>query len=492
MRYDTVRSNWRKWSIPNTQSKTEIQSGDVYWMLAPNMKSAAIQQRLDELDANGHAVIINRYADQWDHETMRARLNLWGVPVAQQAVWNHRAPLPNHDRYVRTVTCWVYGSDIVHMGLSTYSSARHMQLQPIQDWNKAPYRRLARIAMKTAYALGYDTLQVTMQAGGEYVADLELPAGIMDEPLQGDAVIHAAPITEETGHAIWRKYIARIKQFGLNHYRANSQYEKILYGMDCEFLLFDRMREKALNASHFLPLTGVAGCDAVRRNGRVIYPIMELRPLPAPSPRLLIEHLHHAMVEAKIYITSSKYRNKISWLGGAYPYGRLPIGCHLHLSGIPYDPEMIRTFDTYLALPLALLEPKLEGSRRRPMYGMFGDVRIQDHGGAGGFEYRTLPNFLYTPELALDITTLLALLTKHYRKLNRREATKSEWLHAFMNPAANHHYRRLAVELLEEVKHIAADVDMKLSVTRLIDLLAHDWTWDERADIRQNWLTPDK
>ena len=115
MRYDTVRSNWRKWSIPNTQSKTEIQSGDVYWMLAPNMKSAAIQQRLDELDANGHAVIINRYADQWDHETMRARLNLWGVPVAQQAVWNHRAPLPNHDRYVRTVTCWVYGSDIVHM-----------------------------------------------------------------------------------------------------------------------------------------------------------------------------------------------------------------------------------------------------------------------------------------------------------------------------------------------------------------------------------------
>lgn len=489
MRDDSVGMNWRKWPVPDGKSNKKTIIGQLYWKLQHDEQSQSMQRQIDQQEAPEKPLIVNRYAEHWNDETMRDRLQLWGIPVSNHAVWKRRAVHSSNQRYVRTITYWVYGHDIVHAGICSYSSAHHQLVQPIKDWNRAPYRRLARIAIKAAYALGYDTLQVTLQAGGEQAGNMDLPAGVLEEPQLGDAVVHAAPVSEGMGQEVWAMYRERLKQHAMNYYQATGTTNNVLYGMDCEFLLYDSVREKALMASHFLPLAGVAGCDAVRRNGLVIYPLMELRPLPAKTPKQLIEHLREAMREAKTYLRSSSYRNRVSWLGGAYPYGRLPIGCHLHLSGVPYDSELIRTFDTYAALPLALLEPKQESKRRRPTYGMFGDVRMQDHGGAGGYEYRTLPNFVHTPELAFDIVTLMAALTEYYRKLHRRESTQAAWITSYLNPSDYTGYHSLAVELLQEVKKQVVHTEQKSAILRLIERIDRGWRWDEREDIAQCWLT---
>lgn len=110
------------------------------------------------------------------------------------------------------------------------------------------------------------------------------------------------------------------------------------------------------------------------------------------------------------------------------PQPGFPLGGHLHFSGVSLNGALLRALDNYLALPLALLEDK-RATRRRPHYGNLGDFRRQSY---GGFEYRTLPSFLISPQLAKGVIGMAFLIASQYPRLQRRPLVRRRLTEPFM------------------------------------------------------------
>ncbi|WP_455565827.1 putative amidoligase domain-containing protein, partial [Paenibacillus darwinianus] len=159
----------------------------------------------------------------------------------------------------------------------------------------------------------------------------------------------------------------------------------LLIGADPEFVLL-RPDGTIVSADRFFPPTGAAGTDTVRSGTRLLRPIVELRPDPAGDPDGLLRNLWRLLHRASALTAGQPLR----WLAGAMPVRGVALGGHLHLSGVELNARLLRTLDSFVALPLAAVEDAA-GRRRRLRYGALGDFRRQPH---GGFEYRTPPSWL--------------------------------------------------------------------------------------------------
>jgi hypothetical protein len=167
---------------------------------------------------------------------------------------------------------------------------------------------------------------------------------------------------------------------------------------------------KVVAASRYLERDGEAGCDAIVVRGRpVITPLAELRPRPSRSPRQLAANLRRALRLAAARIGDAS----LTWLAGGMPLRGFPLGGHVHFSGVWLNSHLLRALDNYLALPLLLIEAET-ARQRRPRYGFLGDFRRQPH---GGFEYRTLPSWIVTPQVAVGVLSLARVIADGYREL---------------------------------------------------------------------------
>src|SRR5690606_14491149 len=98
-----------------------------------------------------------------------------------------------------------------------------------------------------------------------------------------------------------------------------------LIGADPEFLLF-APDGRLVFADAFLPKRGPAGCDAAYIDGRRMYPLAEVRPIPASEPLDLLRNTYRALRAASLRIADPRLR----WLAGGWPACGYPIGGHLH------------------------------------------------------------------------------------------------------------------------------------------------------------------
>ncbi|WP_234399624.1 putative amidoligase domain-containing protein [Paenibacillus popilliae] len=185
----------------------------------------------------------------------------------------------------------------------------------------------------------------------------------------------------------------------------------------------------------------------------------------------------------------------LEWLAGGRPLGRFPLGGHIHLSGLPLTSELVRVLDTYVTLPVAVLEDP-SGASRRPRYGTLGDVRLQVHGGAGGFEYRTLPSFLISPALAREVLALMKAAVTHRHRLKRRDSLCDPVIRAYHTGRTTEELRLIAwsavrgllAELEDEAVSAESGTERELALIRsFARRIDSGWRWNERADIRQAW-----
>ncbi|TQR46772.1 putative amidoligase domain-containing protein [Paenibacillus popilliae] len=487
----------------------------VWWKRSMAQRNRENAERIVDRQEEEGAIVLNRYAASWRSSTMRERLKLWGLPVAEWATWADELPPNSGQHYVRSICFWVNSCRIVAAAQSSTPPQGLPMYRALDDWSKPPYRRLARLALRAAYAVGWDIAAVTLRCTPSSAVEgmTDLPAGVLDEPQLGDVIVHIDPIPQRIPSWVRERYAEAWHEETIQHSRIRNKGTQLKLGMDVELILYDAHAEKIVPAVRYLPKGGAAGCDAVRLQGRVIYPLMELRPEPAERPAQLVENLFRAMQLADRIIAEKRASHlqdsKLVWLGGSHPAGKFSLGGHIHVSGILLTSDLIRALDTYVALPLALLEDPAGSLRRRPGYGTYGDVREHDHGGEGGFEYRTLPCFIMTPVLALEVLTLFRTVAVVYPKLTRRDSVREEVIQAFhayptrrdnyLTDAGRQPMRMLALELMDDLlrevrrsRNEWLDDSLLVQAEHAIQALSHrisaQWIWDEHEDLRSTWL----
>ncbi|KGP82660.1 hypothetical protein P364_0112190 [Paenibacillus sp. MAEPY2] len=324
------------------------------------------------------------------------------------------------------------------------------------------FKRIERLATKTLYTVGLDHGAVRLEASGK----------------SGCAVISIDPRPWKGMTDLSAMYRAGWKQLQSELDEERHHNAAPILGMDPEFLLVQMPESKIVPASRFLERTGVAGCDSVTIGGRRIYPVAELRPAPSSEPRELLAHLMRAFAAASRSISD----HSLIWQAGGMPQRGLPLGGHVHFSGVTLNGELLRALDNYLALPLAVLQDP-RGSGRRPRYGALGDFRLKSY---GGFEYRTLPSFLVSPLVAKGVVALAGLIARDYQQLRQRPLAKAA-IHTAFYEGNREVMQAYIPALLDDLTKMDGFERYEQYAAPLISQLRQGRTWDESRDIRKLW-----
>jgi hypothetical protein len=326
-------------------------------------------------------------------------------------------------------------------------------------------RRAIREAKKAVYALGLDFAQVNIAIGGNgqtMVMDVE-PAPTLNPQL-----------AEQFGKAMCL-YAAQLKG---TQQAFKGKTEPVLLGADPEFIL-RKSNGRIVSADRFMGREGLVGCDAVvLPDHRVILPLVELRPQPSANPRVLTARIRSAMQRAAVIINDPE----LEWLAGGMPVKGLPLGGHIHFSGVELCSDLLRTLDNYLALPLVLLEGETT-RRRRPRYGFLGDFRRQPH---GGFEYRTLPSWLISPLIAAGVLSLACVIANHYGVLRRRPLRNLDMQQAYYQ-GDKHKILPYVYPLWQDIELTPTFKRYQTELTYLRHRLLTLEAWPEHQDFRSNW-----
>ena len=254
---------------------------------------------------------------------------------------------------------------------------------------------------------------------------------------------------------------------------------EVKMGADPEFMLYNIKNGKMIPASQFFPRDGVVGCDALRTPNRQSRPIAELRPRPAISPHRLLANLEDAMHTA---YRLAPYKN-IKWLAGSRPFQGYSIGGHLHFSNVEMNNHILRALDSYLGLPVFLLENQATAVKRRLKYGFLADFRFKDY---GGFEYRTLASWLVSPQIAAAVLCLAKVVASNYFYLTRNCFSGIEAQRAFYE--GNQEYLRpMFNDVWSDIKKLDMYKTYQQELQIIPDMINSNTNWDEREDIRISW-----
>lgn len=252
-------------------------------------------------------------------------------------------------------------------------------------------------------------------------------------------------------------------------------------GADPELIFVDESNKLVSASSILLDYTSEEiGIDALLYKNKLIYPIVELRPRPASHPARLFATLHRLLKELNELAAEQNLR----WQAGAMPIKGVALGGHLHVSGIPLTPRLLRLLDVMLALPFAALADE-SGKARNDKFGGLGDYRKQFH---GGFEYRTLPSWLVSPALTKAAIYVCWLTVE--QRFALAERLHSDDLRAVAEAyaqGAREQLCALAQKYIELLISLTTDRRLVEGVQPLQRALQQRSTWNEQSDIRQRW-----
>jgi hypothetical protein len=331
-------------------------------------------------------------------------------------------------------------------------------------------RRSERAAVRAVYALGLDYGVVTVRTDHE------------GQPLI-ESVDPSPSVAAEPFAALFAEAVNRMQeQADLGQAASGESAKSLLLGMDPEFVLRrPGPGGKIVSASRYFAKKGRVGCDSVRIGNKLVYPLAELRPSPAAEPKELFRNLYAAMRLAASRIDDVS----LEWLAGGMPAKGLPLGGHIHVSGVTLNADLLRAMDNYMALPLVLLEDSTT-KRRRPRYGALGDFRRQFH---GGFEYRTLPSWIVSPSIAMGVIALARVVCEHYRELLERPLARPD-MQAHYYAGDKEAIRPVIDALWNGLEKTAAYARYAKALNRLKRSVLRMESWNEQQDMRLLWKIP--
>lgn len=327
-----------------------------------------------------------------------------------------------------------------------------------------PPARLARLAVRAVYASGLDFATVIVRQDGV-----------------GKAVIEGLDGAPDPAGNAWRLWQPALVAMAAEDERRRAGTDRVVLGMDPEFVLLNK-EGKVVPASRYFPRSGEVGFDRATVPGRAnVHPLAELRPAPSAEPERLIRSLRRTMWIAARRIDDPGLR----WIAGGMPVKGLPLGGHIHFSGVGLNSALVRALDNYLALPLLLLEDE-SATVRRKRYGKPGDTRVKDH---GGFEYRTLPSVLVSPRITKGAVALAKLIAENYEQLPERPLDDPRLLAAFV-AGDKPRLARVARKLWQSVAKLPDYPAWARYLDPLLEWLEAGITWQRETDFRKAWRIP--
>jgi hypothetical protein len=403
-----------------------------------------------------------------DKKTMREAFELHGIkiaPAGKSQVYRIQFRIPVF--HLKALSVFMKDSNTALISSSPYSESVTGRFQEL-DANKQVgfyIKRAIREALKAVYALGLEFALVHIGIHG-----------------RGDTIVTDVDPAPALNHRLAECYAAAMNAMadelrGAKNPSVSSS-RPILIGADPEFIL-RKPNGKIVSADRFMDREGAVGCDAVVLSGhRIVLPLVELRPQPSTSPIALTRHLRFLMQKAEKMINEPQ----LDWLAGAMPVKGLPLGGHIHFSGVEVNSELLRVLDNYLALPLVLLESE-SANHRRPRYGFLGDFRRQSH---GGFEYRSLPSWLVSPIVTVGVLSLGLVIAHHYVNLQQRPLRLLEVQRAFYQGDKDR-IKPIAAKLWLDIKETGMYEKYQKELSQLFQMILLKEAWQEEQDFRNNW-----
>ena len=336
----------------------------------------------------------------------------------------------------------------------------------LNETNDKEIQKIKRFAIKAVYALNLDYSLV-------YCGTL---AG------KKNAIINII-VNPKVEEKIEQEYLKAINEY-INAIKSKENDEKILLGSDIEFVM-KSPKGQLLIASNYFPLKGRVGCDAIwiGRNSKQ-KPLVELRPLPSKEPKELVNNIYKCL----LYVAKKMNKVPSLWLAGSMPINNFPLGGHIHFSNVALNFKFLRVLDNYLAFPFILIEERERGLKRRPKYGFLGDFRYQFH---GGFEYRTLASFIFSPTLTKGVFALAYLIAKNYHKLNLRPLYNLSLQEAYYM-GIKEKIEEWTYKLWDDISYLDGFQTYSNYINNFFRYLTRGSFWNEEEDFKKNWKLDEK
>jgi hypothetical protein len=326
-------------------------------------------------------------------------------------------------------------------------------------------RHLSSTAARALYALGLESGQVLLgvdPGGRAWVRSVSVqpnPLTAEGEFRLAEAVRRQAELREEEGR------------------RPPSA----ILGADPEFVLLTP-EGRVAPASRYFPPGAAVGSDSLVVHGIRHWPLAELRPAPAAEPAVLAGELRRLLAEA----ARRAGDEPLTWRAGALPVPGLPLGGHIHFSGVAPTPGRLRALDNAVALPLRLLEPP-GAARRRPRYGTLGDFRRKAH---GGFEYRTPPSWLVSPALACGVLALAKIAAEEPGRIARPlddQGVRDAFYAGGGDEGARNALAGAVREVMRSVRQTEGYAKYGPTIAPLFRAIESGKTWNDAVDLRDRW-----
>ena len=199
---------------------------------------------------------------------------------------------------------------------------------------------------------------------------------------------------------MWKRQAERVTVPERGKYRLVNRF---FIGADPEFVIATANGGYIYGEAAGLDTLKAFGCDMSGRQA-------ELRAAPSRSVLKVIASIYHELQWMNAYLDAG--RDACQWVAPATFAERDGIGGHIHFGRRrPRRAHEIRNLDTAtdLLLQAGVLDKVGQKLRAAGHYGHFGDYRLQPH----GYEYRTPPTWLCSPEVAFLTLTVAKLTLLH-------------------------------------------------------------------------------